>query len=63
MSILVLQGILIAGNEEQKAKYLPKVASCEHMAAFALTEPGSGSDANSILWVFFLCQKEKKEIY
>ncbi|KAK7065928.1 hypothetical protein SK128_015293, partial [Halocaridina rubra] len=42
------KGILIAGNPEQKAKYLPKVASGEHIAAFALTEPSSGSDAGSI---------------
>jgi len=42
------KGILIAGTPEQKAQYLPRVASGEHMAAFALTEPGSGSDANSI---------------
>ncbi|XP_075431094.1 complex I assembly factor ACAD9, mitochondrial [Ascaphus truei] len=43
-----LKGILIAGNDEQKAKYLPKLASGEHVAAFCLTEPGSGSDAASI---------------
>ncbi|XP_053324580.1 complex I assembly factor ACAD9, mitochondrial [Spea bombifrons] len=43
-----LKGILIAGNEQQKAKYLPKLASGEHIAAFCLTEPGSGSDAASI---------------
>ncbi|XP_036386982.1 complex I assembly factor ACAD9, mitochondrial [Megalops cyprinoides] len=43
-----LKGILIAGNEEQKAKYLPKLATGEHVAAFCLTEPGSGSDAASI---------------
>ncbi|XP_044158083.1 complex I assembly factor ACAD9, mitochondrial [Bufo gargarizans] len=43
-----LKGILIAGNDEQKAKYLPKLASGEHIAAFCLTEPGSGSDAASI---------------
>eukprot|EP00128_Syssomonas_multiformis_P011768 Colp12_sorted_trinity150504_noHs@23111 len=43
-----LKGILLSGNDEQKAKYLPKLASGEHMAAFALTEPGSGSDAASI---------------
>ena len=36
------------GNEEQKAKYLPDVATGRKMAAFALTEPGSGSDAASI---------------
>nr|XP_054496301.1 complex I assembly factor ACAD9, mitochondrial [Agelaius phoeniceus] len=43
-----LKGILIAGTEEQKAKYLPRLASGEHIAAFCLTEPGSGSDAASI---------------
>ncbi|XP_044307155.1 complex I assembly factor ACAD9, mitochondrial isoform X4 [Varanus komodoensis] len=43
-----LKGILIAGNEEQKKKYLPKLASGEHIAAFCLTEAGSGSDAASI---------------
>ncbi|XP_030425637.1 acyl-CoA dehydrogenase family member 9, mitochondrial isoform X2 [Gopherus evgoodei] len=43
-----LKGILIAGTDEQKAKYLPKLASGEHIAAFCLTEPGSGSDAASI---------------
>uniref|UniRef100_A0A8C6TUN7 Complex I assembly factor ACAD9, mitochondrial n=1 Tax=Neogobius melanostomus TaxID=47308 RepID=A0A8C6TUN7_9GOBI len=43
-----LKGILIAGNEEQKQKYLPKLACGEHVAAFCLTEPGSGSDAASI---------------
>ncbi|XP_059143103.1 complex I assembly factor ACAD9, mitochondrial-like [Physella acuta] len=43
-----LKGILIAGSEEQKEKYLPKLASGEHVAAFCLTEPSSGSDAASI---------------
>ncbi|XP_061640592.1 complex I assembly factor ACAD9, mitochondrial isoform X2 [Phyllopteryx taeniolatus] len=43
-----LKGILIAGNESQKKKYLPKLASGEHIAAFCLTEAGSGSDAASI---------------
>ncbi|XP_075869390.1 complex I assembly factor ACAD9, mitochondrial [Nelusetta ayraudi] len=43
-----LKGILIAGNEAQKKKYLPKLSSGEHVAAFCLTEPGSGSDAASI---------------
>ena len=37
--------IILAGNEEQKQKYLPKLASGERMAAFGLTEAGSGSDA------------------
>uniref|UniRef100_A0A8D3BKH5 Acyl-CoA dehydrogenase family, member 9 n=1 Tax=Scophthalmus maximus TaxID=52904 RepID=A0A8D3BKH5_SCOMX len=43
-----LKGILIAGSEAQKQKYLPKLASGEHVAAFCLTESGSGSDAASI---------------
>ncbi|XP_015421527.1 PREDICTED: acyl-CoA dehydrogenase family member 9, mitochondrial isoform X2 [Myotis davidii] len=43
-----LKGIILAGSEEQKAKYLPKLASGEHIAAFCLTEPASGSDAASI---------------
>eukprot|EP00127_Corallochytrium_limacisporum_P001608 Clim_evm5s70 gene=Clim_evmTU5s70 len=43
-----LKGILLDGNEEQKKKYLPKLATGEHIAAFALTEPSSGSDAASI---------------
>ena len=38
-------GIKLAGNDEQKAKYLPKLASGEWLAAYALTEPGSGSDS------------------
>ncbi|MCL4123338.1 UNVERIFIED_CONTAM: hypothetical protein GTU68_016458, partial [Idotea baltica] len=38
------KGILILGNEAQKKKYLPDVASGSKMAAFALTEPSSGSD-------------------
>merc|ERR1711970_1703007 len=42
------KGILLAGNPEQKEKYLPKLASGENFAAFALTEPSSGSDAGSI---------------
>jgi alkylation response protein AidB-like acyl-CoA dehydrogenase len=37
--------ILSFGNEEQKRKYLPKAASGEWLAAWALTEPGSGSDS------------------
>lgn len=39
--------ILYYGNEEQKAKYLPKLASGEWKAAYCLTEPNAGSDANS----------------
>jgi len=36
--------ILLAANEEQKGRWLPKLASGEHLAAFALTEPAAGSD-------------------
>jgi len=39
--------ILYYGNEEQKAKYIPKLGSGEWKAAYCLTEPNSGSDANS----------------
>jgi alkylation response protein AidB-like acyl-CoA dehydrogenase len=37
--------IVLFGNEDQKEKYLPKLATGELIAAYALTEPGSGSDA------------------
>jgi alkylation response protein AidB-like acyl-CoA dehydrogenase len=36
------------GNDEQKARYMPKLATGEMIAAFCLTEPGAGSDAASI---------------
>jgi len=39
--------ILYFGNEKQKAKYLPKLATGEYIGAYALTEPQAGSDANS----------------
>lgn len=39
--------ILYYGTAEQKAKYIPKLASGEWKAAYCLTEPNSGSDANS----------------
>jgi acyl-CoA dehydrogenase len=42
------QGILIDGTPEQKEKYLPRIASGEWTAAFALTEPNAGSDAANI---------------
>src|SRR5690242_21694385 len=38
-------GIKLAGGEEQKARFLPRLASGEWLAAYALTEPGSGSDS------------------
>ncbi|MCP3740556.1 acyl-CoA dehydrogenase family protein [Rossellomorea sp. BNER] len=37
--------IVLFGNEEQKQKYLPPLSTGEKLAAYALTEPGSGSDA------------------
>lgn len=40
--------ILYFGNEEQKKKYIPKLAAGEYIGAFALTEPSAGSDAASI---------------
>ncbi|WP_199614081.1 acyl-CoA dehydrogenase [Paenibacillus alkalitolerans] len=40
--------IVYYGNDEQKRKYVPKLASGEFIAAFALTEPNSGSDSASI---------------
>jgi alkylation response protein AidB-like acyl-CoA dehydrogenase len=39
--------IFVAGNEEQKRKYIPALASGKWLGAWALTEPGSGSDAAS----------------
>jgi alkylation response protein AidB-like acyl-CoA dehydrogenase len=40
--------ILLFGDEEQKLRWLPRLASGEILAAFALTEPASGSDAASL---------------
>jgi alkylation response protein AidB-like acyl-CoA dehydrogenase len=40
--------ILIAGSEEQQARYLPRLASGEWLAAFGLTEAGAGSDVSGI---------------
>ncbi len=42
------QGIVIDGTSEQKTKWLPRLASGELIGSFALTEPGSGSDAASL---------------
>jgi acyl-CoA dehydrogenase len=42
------QGIVIDGTEEQKHRYLPRLASGEWTACFALTEPEAGSDAANI---------------
>lgn len=40
--------ILMFGNEEQKKKYLPKLATAEHIGAWGLTETGTGSDAGGM---------------
>ncbi|WP_019153998.1 acyl-CoA dehydrogenase [Robertmurraya massiliosenegalensis] len=40
--------IVYFGNEEQKQKFIPKLASGEYLGAFCLTEPSSGSDAGSL---------------
>ncbi len=45
---LGLLPILLGGSEEQKQKFLPKIASGEHLSACAITEPGAGSDVGSI---------------
>ena len=47
-SSIGMKGILLFGTAEQKARYLPKLASGEMIAAFCLTESGAGSDAASI---------------
>jgi len=39
--------IFLAGNEEQRRKYIPRLASGEWLGAWGLTEPGSGSDASA----------------
>ncbi|HEX5872742.1 MAG TPA: acyl-CoA dehydrogenase family protein, partial [Longimicrobium sp.] len=43
-----IKGIQLAGSDAQKALYLPKAATGEWMASFALTEPEAGSDAAGI---------------
>src|SRR5258707_13861459 len=47
-SSIGMKGILLFGTQEQRARYLPKLASGEMIAAFCLTESGAGSDAASI---------------
>jgi acyl-CoA dehydrogenase len=42
------QGLVMAGSDEQKAKWLPKIASGEIITSFALTEPDVGSDSGSV---------------
>ena len=47
-SSIGMKGLLLFGTDEQRARYLPKLASGEMIAAFCLTESGAGSDAASI---------------
>src|SRR5277367_5934282 len=47
-SSIGMKGILLFGTADQKARYLPKLASGKMIAAFCLTESGAGSDAASI---------------
>jgi len=56
-----LKGLLLYGTEEQKQKYLPKLATGELIAAFGLTEPAAGSDAAGIKTRAVL--DEKKGVY
>lgn len=42
------KGLVLAGTEAQKRRFLPKAATGEWLASFALTEPGAGSDAAGI---------------
>src|ERR1700691_4925141 len=47
-SSIGMKGILLFGTADQRARYLPKLAAGEMIAAFCLTESGAGSDAASI---------------
>jgi alkylation response protein AidB-like acyl-CoA dehydrogenase len=47
-SSIGMKGLLLFGTGEQKARYLPRLATGEMIAAFCLTEPGAGSDAAAI---------------
>jgi alkylation response protein AidB-like acyl-CoA dehydrogenase len=47
-SSIGVRGLLLFGTEEQKARWLPRLASGEVVAAFCLTEPEAGSDAAAI---------------
>lgn len=45
---IATKGIILYGNDDQKQKYLPPIADGKILTAFAITEPGAGSDAGSI---------------
>jgi acyl-CoA oxidase len=47
-SLIAMASIAACGDEEQKSRFLPKLARLEWTSSFALTEPEFGSDANSI---------------
>ncbi len=47
-SSIGMRGLLLFGSEEQKSRYMPRLASGELIAAYCLTEPGAGSDAAAI---------------
>ena len=47
-SSIGMKGVLLFGTPDQKAKYLPRLASGELIAAFCLTESGAGSDAAAV---------------
>ena len=47
-SSIGMRGLMLFGTEAQQAKWLPRLATGELIAAFCLTEPGAGSDAASI---------------
>lgn len=54
--------IVYFGTHEQKAKYLPKLATGEWVAAYALTEPGAGSDAQGLRTTAVLSEDGKHYI-
>jgi len=47
-SSIGMRGLLLFGTEDQKKRYMPRLATGELIAAFCLTEPGAGSDAAAI---------------
>ncbi|MCK4857139.1 MAG: acyl-CoA dehydrogenase [candidate division Zixibacteria bacterium] len=53
---LVTEALKIYGTDDQKTKYLPKLATGEFIGAYSLSEPGSGTDAGSLK-----CRAEKKD--
>lgn len=48
VNAIASKGIILYGNDTQKKKYLPQIADGKILTAFALTEPGAGSDAASL---------------